>query len=97
MILQPPRSTRSDPLFPDTTLFRSFRDLDDAGGARRIVECAIVDLVAIERAVAAELVPVRSVDDVLVTQLRIGAFESDRKSTRLDYSHYCASRMPFSA
>src|SRR3546814_20303083 len=24
MILQPPRSTRTDPLFPDTTLFRSY-------------------------------------------------------------------------
>src|SRR3546814_11112469 len=29
MIRRPPSSTRTDTLFPDTTLFRSFRALDD--------------------------------------------------------------------
>src|SRR3546814_3428014 len=32
MILRPPRSTRTDTLFPDTTLFRSFPYLKDSGG-----------------------------------------------------------------
>src|SRR3546814_14894763 len=36
MIRRPPRSTRTDTLFPHTTLFRSSRQrADDAGGARR--------------------------------------------------------------
>src|SRR3546814_6480934 len=32
MILRPPRSTRTDTLFPYTTLFRSGMDIDDAVG-----------------------------------------------------------------
>src|SRR3546814_13208848 len=34
MIRRPPRSTRTDTLFPYTTLFRSYRD-DDRGGERQ--------------------------------------------------------------
>src|SRR3546814_5809576 len=37
MIRRPPRSTRTDTLFPYTTLFRSARALPAAGGARREV------------------------------------------------------------
>src|SRR3546814_3111191 len=42
MIRRPPRSTRTDTLFPDTTLFRSVRDMGDrhqlgAGGQQRLV------------------------------------------------------------
>src|SRR3546814_20464545 len=33
MIRRPPRSTRTDTLFPDTTLFRSLGDVGDRGGA----------------------------------------------------------------
>src|SRR3546814_20163346 len=35
MIRRPPRSTRTDTLFPYTTLFRSGRDLDCRGGRLR--------------------------------------------------------------
>src|SRR3546814_5080150 len=45
MIRRPPRSTRTDTLFPYTTLFRSvvFRRVQDAHGAREIVArpCAL--------------------------------------------------------
>src|SRR3546814_6667292 len=34
MRLRPPRSTRTDPLFPYTTLFRSRREAGDWGAAR---------------------------------------------------------------
>src|SRR3546814_16326117 len=50
MILRPPRSTRTDTLFPYTTLFRSFaipRELDQAEGialARDFVEREFVEL-----------------------------------------------------
>src|SRR3546814_3231919 len=35
MIRRPPRSTRTDPLFPSTTLFRSMPDLDGGGKDKR--------------------------------------------------------------
>src|SRR3546814_17164747 len=40
MILRPPRSTRTDALFPYTTLFRSHRTMDEVGGA--LVAIALV-------------------------------------------------------
>src|SRR3546814_5658929 len=41
MIRRPPRSTRTDTLFPYTTLFRSFRDLEDVQAAGNEVEGAV--------------------------------------------------------
>src|SRR3546814_11521819 len=45
MIRRPPRSTRTDTLFPDTTLFRSHDtpDLCIEGWNRRLVRCRIAD------------------------------------------------------
>jgi len=43
--------------------------------ARAVVERAVEDLVALERAVDAEAVPVRAVHDVLLLQRRVAAFE----------------------
>src|SRR3546814_19260688 len=40
MIRRPPRSTRTDPLFPDTTLFRSGRD-EVAEGVGLLLQLAI--------------------------------------------------------
>src|SRR3546814_2155845 len=37
MIRRPPRSTRTDTLFPYTTLFRSFRELQYAAGRSDII------------------------------------------------------------
>src|SRR3546814_16455013 len=43
MLRRPPRSTRTDPLFPDTTLFRSASAISALGlaGERRIVEITV--------------------------------------------------------
>src|SRR3546814_16151965 len=83
MIRRPPRSTRTDTLFPYTTLFRSV-----------VIHHAVdaLDLVDDARRAAAEKACVEGVD--------VGAQEIerlDRKSTRLNSSHYCATRMPSSA
>src|SRR3546814_19535171 len=47
MIRRPPRSTRTDTLFPDTTLFRSPASLDDSRLHRLLVELFSVDLARI--------------------------------------------------
>src|SRR3546814_7769821 len=52
MIRRPPRSTRTDTLFPYTTLFRSRRDDDDAGvrrGDQRRLQVRVVGRAAAER------------------------------------------------
>src|SRR3546814_20664456 len=42
MLRRPPRSTRTDTLFPDTTLFRSHRIIDEKGvGARKGCDVAV--------------------------------------------------------
>src|SRR3546814_1629037 len=46
MILRPPRSTRTDTLFPYTTLFRSVRPAQDDGPGSRAVGC---DASAVDR------------------------------------------------
>src|SRR3546814_13387938 len=71
MIRRPPRSTRTDTLFPYTTLFRSRQ-----GEVHR---------------------PVRQVRAPLRGRYHVHGGPADRKSTRLNSSHYCASRMPSSA
>src|SRR3546814_13896778 len=105
MIRRPPRSTRTDTLFPYTTLFRSKGWMPP----RRL--CASVYL-----RVGEELVNVASISLGLnhpaivrareglgrnlgtrVTQACAGLGGQDRKSTRLNSSHYCASRLPSSA
>src|SRR3546814_20657176 len=93
MIRQPPRSTRTDTLFPDSTLFRSQAltdmllvfswELDDATVSAPHVP---TDLTAIDAALAR------------ITAAHPGTrIAADRKSTRLNSSHSCASRMPASA
>src|SRR3546814_12200289 len=94
MIRRPPSSTRTDPLFPDPTLFRSQRvrqghisreeefghQREHGGPDRR---------------------PRIGGDGVkgggLAHQPRGRDERQDRKSTRLNSSHSCASRMPPSA
>src|SRR3546814_16390248 len=111
MIRRPPRSTRTDTLVPDSTLFRALEirvsvaeradRCTDGSGCRpghRVGKPEGLDL-----------------DSQLVRQLEHGvgrgkktiegyvAFEVaaecgiDRKRTRLNSSHSCASRMPSSA
>src|SRR3546814_13152345 len=101
MIRRPPRSTRTDTLFPYTTLFRSGRRLDVAG--RRAVLAVETTHVALDEGahpdffagirVACE----QFADDAeLVTGAAVyqqhlaglGVFDQrDRKSTRLNSSH----------
>src|SRR3546814_15070909 len=135
MIRRPPRSTRTDPLFPYTTLFRSA--LADGGGKRLPLQPWLAVFLLLPRLVGhgaislrgdrkriflAQSQPPRHVGDPVdadaaaevveidVAALRdrlvqaddavsaaLVAVEIDRKSTRLNSSHYCASRMPSSA
>src|SRR3546814_4639801 len=110
MIRRPPRSTRTDTLFPYTTLFRS-----PAGAARErpdIVARETVDYAAVapqRRPVGAAdadpnapvLNPADGVpgpEGQIVPAMQPGAALSgnsaDRRSARLNSSHECASRMP---
>src|SRR3546814_20746095 len=55
MIRRPSRSTRTDPLFPYTTLFRSGEilsfEIDEAPGARNQVEIELLDLAHLRKTV----------------------------------------------
>src|SRR3546814_12003623 len=101
MIRRPPRSTRTDTLFPYTTLFRSadrIRDrwLADEDGLKAPLERGVLfDIFAI-------FVERRRADAVQFAACERGleqvrGVHRDRKSTRLNSSHSCASRMQTSA
>src|SRR3546814_2743253 len=110
IIRRPPRSTRTDTLFPYTTLFRSFlaRDDHERRSFRLVFHRRVIDR------------HLRAARDVLgdsafhagrhfVTDADVGEGAAhhhfmvaapraiDRKSTRLNSSHSCASRMPSSS
>jgi hypothetical protein len=51
------------------------RDLEQRRDAGRVVDRTVVDVVARDGRALAEMIPVRRVDDVLVAQLRVAAFE----------------------
>src|SRR3546814_9732209 len=108
MIRRPPRSTRTDTLFPYTTLFRS--------PVEEPVSMQLAGCSPYEMAEAAKLnedrgaaiidinmgCPVKKVvngeaGSALMRDLPLAASLIDRKSTRLNSSHYCAYRMPSSA
>src|SRR3546814_6681890 len=106
MIRRPPRSTRTDTLFPYTTLFRSavLRIVDLRSNVLaadpRLGEHAL-GLFDAGKGVAAELAGDGGVElefqpclDLIFADESLG---QDRKSTRMNSSHYCASRMPSSA
>src|SRR3546814_17575149 len=48
MVRRPPRSTRTDTLFPYTTLFRSFDNIIGANGVRRIDHQCVSGVVHVE-------------------------------------------------
>src|SRR3546814_1487559 len=98
MIRRPPRSTRTDTLFPDTTLFRSqqlpfvhFLVPPVSGAERQVLLPKHRDKHAASRG---SLRGRRSESDRSPCPARR---RRDRKSTRLNSSHSCASRMPSSA
>src|SRR3546814_5332953 len=125
MIRRPPRSTRTDTLFPYTTLFRSdvvdfqeiiqrrfpvARHVDDEDVLHFHVFQWKVAQFAVGRGqeagkrlrVHVQIDEHHSAKDFAfyrneATLAFVQAGEIDRKSTRLNSSHYCASRMPSSA
>src|SRR3546814_2635796 len=120
MIRRPPRSTRTDTLFPYTTLFRSVIDqsrkvisgapFDDGKDSALWADAqAKADALVKDGKITAERAAELKEDarDALLEVVkpayeRVIAFAEselpkDRKSTRLNSSHSCASRMPSSA
>src|SRR3546814_15694986 len=118
---RPPRSTRTDTLFPDTTLFRSIGvavegvlvnlhdslrgDLQES--AKRIADGQLDQLrqanedevrLAVEQTKESdEQLREEALDALRAELTEQHRHEKDRKSTRLNSSHSCASRMPSSA
>src|SRR3546814_1223942 len=116
MIRRPPRSTRTDTLFPYTTLFRAYRsgdpacvglqmvrrragDAHGAGGHRdaRRSDAAAACLLDDDRNEEGCQTQARVVDDVGLQREPARWRMSDRKSTRLNSSPQCATRLPPSA
>src|SRR3546814_13902226 len=99
MIRRPPRSTRTDTLFPYTTLFRSG---DGASNPFQTVQREDVGLTLrirpqISEGGTVKLSLYQEVSSIDPSSTLPSATSGDRKSTRLNSSHYCASRMPSSA
>src|SRR3546814_16007011 len=100
MIRRPPGSTRTDPLFPYTTLFRAQLGIERG---ERLVEQEQLrrhhqragdgDALALAAGELGDRAPGVAVQVHQRQQL----LDPDRKSTRLNSSHYCATRMPSSA
>src|SRR3546814_2590851 len=97
----PPRSTRTDTLYPYTTLCRcAAATVQSVAGFSTLLSCS-----AIMRVIMVDLFLSDDLGFVLEVVEQCGAIRhrnaraalGDRKSTRLNCSHYCASRMPFSA
>src|SRR3546814_8105567 len=101
MIRRPPRSTRTDTLFPYTTLFRSRIDADRLLVAIIIIECRPVEGHGAVQELALETQFI-GVDGFRFRHVQFGrgkiglrvegvgaiaATEADRKSTRLNSSH----------
>src|SRR3546814_8833639 len=123
MLRRPPRSTRTDTLFPYTTLFRSNLAKALAREGYRPTLFGYTDQAVDPRTTAPDDPRLATYEEVLpgfevavklpednaawFAWLRErghqqpedwrGMYWPDRKSTRLNSSHYCASRMPSSA
>src|SRR3546814_3197400 len=123
---RPPRSTRTDTLFPDTTLFRSARVtfLDNYSRVEKSKAYAAEEKLRKDeyeaQRQAEELASAQSDEQYRIAQEQFhqqrqlsaqqhqvaqtpsqcvppAPSSQDRKSTRLNSSHYCATRMPSSA
>src|SRR3546814_15122056 len=100
MIRRPPRSTRTDTLFPYTTLFRSGGGavIRAPGGLCNVGEVLHAGQVVQRGKLALLEHGERQVERTTGDEITSGSrLQLDRKSTRLNSSHYCASRMPSSA
>src|SRR3546814_10685515 len=114
MIRRPPRSTRTDTLFPYTTLFRSivrvhgwnlrliFAEPEDNPAKflkrnRKLHLCLLAAAYQQPRIAQVALSKDRKKGSGGEFLQRHAGIRQDRKSTRLNSSHLCASRMPSSA
>src|SRR3546814_5829623 len=112
MIRRPPVSTRTDTLFPDTTLFRSRAEghvvalvgellgdgaPDAARAARDDGLLAPQSQIHVSLPVGAQAPLILAVAPPSTGKTTPVTNDADRKSTRLNSSHSCASRMPSSA
>src|SRR3546814_8368225 len=107
MIRRPPRSTRTYTLFPYTTLFRSVLTygFDMFGGKATLSANANYTKNQVTRAgplIAGDRERLLELEDFVPdwkggVNFNYQGDRIDRKSTRLNSSHYCASRMPSSA
>src|SRR3546814_16991549 len=91
MILRPPRSTRTDTLFPYTTLFRSLQ-LGDKGADLELALSVEVGDVAHDEVRAIDAERIALLQQPVDVRVMTGQFDqqrttSDRKSTRLNSSH----------
>src|SRR3546814_7250898 len=98
---RPPRSTRTDTLFPYTTLFRSVKIKD--AGTKNLYNLSYADS---DRQMAQTVVQAFlrilmndtvSANTASATTAQNFLEQQDRKSTRLNSSHSCATRIPSSA
>src|SRR3546814_5345581 len=110
MIRRPPRSTRTDTLFPYTTLFRSDGGIalifNTTEGWQSLKDSQSIRASALNMKVpsfttaAGSIAAAEAIEALRGSTLEVRALQSyygDRKSTRLNSSHQCASRMPSSA
>src|SRR3546814_5968315 len=96
---RPPRSTRTDTLFPYTTLFRSifFIVFQIAPLLWVLVNSLESEEFGWGLANFSKIFSSKFYRQAIQHSLEISFWSRDRKSTRLNSSHYCASRMPSSA
>src|SRR3546814_8171758 len=92
-VRRPPKSTRTDTLFPYTTLFRSYRKREDGG--RRIPAVSVLR----RQAEGAGAQQDQRDGNRSALRRRDGRMDRqddpvDRTRTRLNSSHSCSSRMP---
>src|SRR3546814_12108230 len=91
MIQPPPRSTRTDTLFPYTTLFRSrWRNCADGAGPATPADQPTISAQTVPKETEQSFITlVTGFRLVFLTlcALRARDFERDRKSTRLNSSH----------
>src|SRR3546814_11378246 len=103
MIRRPPTSTRTDTRFPFTPLFRSLdRQLGADGDHYRNLadhrnRCDVIADFELRLVEQAWVDRVRRCGQLNGVSVWLGVLDADRKSTRLNSSHSCASRLPSSA
>src|SRR3546814_20094146 len=101
MMRQPPRSTRTDTLFPCTTPFRSSAHMVGIGDGTRQADGAHVEFLrGVKNPIGLKCGPTLEPDALLRLIDGLNPANEpgrDRQRTRLNSSQQCASRMPSSA